>query len=167
MVQLIGGMSTYLQPKLLQMSVEPVVTTIDSCSRLKLHLRSIYVSYSLNVNASTNGPIHEIVANSPCVVMHQVSCSSLPQSLLHQCYSICTQTTIPKPFRRLMTDKRLKIDELNVLVAFACIHTYVVDASSFLLALTAVAPVRMAVHLHTDKPKLCRPWMTNKKSRNL
>ena len=66
MVQLIGGMSTYLKPKLLQMSVEPVMNLIHSCSRLgwsNFHLRSMYVSYSLIVIASTYGPVHEVVAD--------------------------------------------------------------------------------------------------------
>lgn len=103
MVQLIGGMSTYLKAKLLQMSVKPVMNTILSCSRLGW---SIYVSYSLIINASTYGPDHEVVADSP-----------LPQSLPHLCYSICTPTTTPKPFQPWMNDKRLKI----VLVAFAYI----------------------------------------------
>lgn len=133
------------------MSVEPVMNTIHSCSRLgwsNLHLRSIYVAYSLIVNTSTYGPVHEVVADWPWVV--DASGSSLtPAAVASALVLICTQTTIPKQFRPWMSDKRLKI----VLVAYACIHTYAVDASSFLFILAAVAPVRMDIHLHTDKQR--------------
>lgn len=161
MVQLISGMSTYLKPKLLQTSVEPVMNTIHSCSRLgwsNLHLRSIYVANSLIVNASTYGPVHEVVADWPWVV--DASGSSLtPAAVASALMLICTQTTIPKQFRPWMSDKRLKIvrRRLHSHICCGCIKFLAHPCRS-----RSCPNGYPSAHRQTAIPKPCRPWMTNK-----
>lgn len=164
MVQLIGGMSTYLKPKLLQMSVEPVMNTIHSCSRLgwsNLHLRSIDVSYSLIVNASTYGPIHEVLADWPWVV--DAWGFLLPPAavasalMLFHLYTNDDTKTVSAMDEWQKAENRARRIRLHSHICCGCIKFLAHPCRS-----RSCANGYPSAHRQTAIPKPCRPWMTDK-----